>query len=211
MSGFIIVYVIFVSMNLKQHLFGGYLDDGEKILYVAHKHPIVLKVTTAKVSAFGILVPLGLYFVFPKMFFVFLIWGMVGVFGWGYHFLDWYFDVWLLTNAGVVEVKRNGLLDFTSKRIEYHMIEGISYSIRGVLQTIFNYGNIQIDKMGSQISIVLEEAASPKKLERLIMQYQEKYVYDRSVRDHQMLKGMLSDMIAYNVHNETIKVPKKDK
>lgn len=211
MSGLIIVYVIFVSMNLKQYLFGRYLDDDEKILYVAHKHPIVLKVSTAKVSAFGILIPIGLYFLFPKMFFVFMIWVMIGVFGWIYHFLDWYFDVWLLTNAGVVEIKRNGLLDFTSKRIEYHMIEGISYTIRGVLQTIFNYGNIQIDKMGSQISIILEDGASPKKLERLIMKYQERYVYDRSVRDHQMLKGMLSDMIAYNVQNEKIKIPKKEK
>ncbi len=198
-------------MNFKQYLFGRYLDDGERILHVAHKHPIVLKVSTAKVSTFGIMVPIGLYFLFPKMFFILIIWGIIGVFGWIYHFLDWYFDVWLLTNAGVVEVKRNGLLDFTSKRIEYHMIEGISYTIRGFLQTIFNYGDTQIDKMGSQISIILEDAASPKKLERLIMKYQEKYVYDRSVRDHQMLKSMLSDMIAYNVQNEKIKIPKKDK
>ncbi|MCK9186910.1 hypothetical protein M0P48_05800 [Candidatus Gracilibacteria bacterium] len=196
-------------MNLKQYLFGRYLDEGEKLLYVAHRHPLVLKLSTAKPFFFGIFIPVGLYFLFPNFLPFLVVWLVLGMIFWFYNFLDWYLDVWILTNIGVVEVLQHGLLNFTSKRVEYHMIEGISYSIRGVLQTIFSYGDIQIDKMGSQIHIILEDAASPKKLERLIMKYQDKYVYDRSIRDHQMLKGMLSEMIACDVQSERIKLPKK--
>lgn len=134
-------------------------------------------------------------------------WAFFGVCGLIYHFIDWYFDVWLLTTLGVIDIERNGLFDITSTRIEYHMIEGIAYNIKGFLQTLFNYGDITIDKLGAKTSVVLRNAASPKKLERKVMSYQEKYVYEKSIRDHQALKTMLSDMIAYHVQNNKINNP----
>lgn len=196
-------------MNLRRWIFSRYLDEGEKILHVAHKHIIVLKLKTAKISSFGIIAPAILYLLFPKGLIIFVIWVSIAIIAMSYEFLGWYLDAWLLTNTGVVDVQRDALFDFTSTRIEYHMIEGVSYTIKGFLQTVFNYGTITIDKLGTSTSVVLEEAASPKKLERLIMRYQERYVHDKSIRDHQVLKGMLSDMISYHVQNEKIKVPKK--
>ncbi len=194
----------------KYRLFASYLDDGERILHVAHKHILILKIDAAKTTFFGLIVPIIGYFIFPQFLFIFAVWGLVGLGGLLYHYLDWYFDAWLLTNIGVVDVERNGLLDVTSTRIEYHMIEGISYTIKGWLPTIFGYGDITIDKLGAKTSVVLKDAAAPKKLERLVMKCQEKYVYDRSIRDHHALKDMLSEMIAYHAQNKKIDPKRKE-
>ncbi len=191
-------------MNLANRLFASYLDEGERILHVAHRHILIFKVAAAKTTFFGIIIPIIGYFIFPQFLIGFSIWTAVGVFGYFYHFLDWYFDVWVLTNTGVIDIERDGMFDVTTTRIDYHMIEGISYTIKGVMQTIFNYGNITIDKLGAKTSVILLEAASPRKLERIVMRYQEQYIYERSVRDHQALKTMLSDMIAYHVHNQML-------
>lgn len=197
-------------MKFKHRFFRNHLDAGEIILDVWHRHILVLKIDSIKIVFFGILLPILGYFIVPKAILAFAIWLTVGLIGLIYRFFDWYFDAWVLTNTGVIDIEYNGLFDMTSTRIEYHMIEGISYTIKGVLQTMFNYGEITIDKLGAQTSVVLKDARSPKKLERLVMKYQEKYVYDRSVRDHNALKGMLSEMIAYHVQNNKIDISKRD-
>ncbi len=197
-------------MKLRHRFFNSYLDKGERIMHVAHKHVLILKVSSAKTSLFGIVLPFLGYLLFPKFLIIFLAWGVIGLVGLLYHFLDWYFDVWLLTNAGVIDIERDGFFTLTSTRVDYHMIEGMSYSIRGFWATVFNYGEITLDKLGAKTSVVLQDAANPKRLERLVMKYQERFVAARSVRDHQELKGMLSEMIAYHVHNNKLKKPPKD-
>lgn len=194
----------------KYYFYRSYLDDGERILHVAHRHLLILKLASAKTAFFGIIIPLFGYLLFPQILGIFVIWWGIGAVGLLYHFIDWYFDVWLLTNYGVIDIERNGLIDVTSTRIEYHMIEGLSFTIRGWLPTIFNYGDITIDKLGAKTSVVLKDATNPKRLERRVLQYQEKYVYEKSVRDHHQLKDMLSEMIAYHVTGDKIKSSKSD-
>ncbi len=189
-------------MFLKKHV-----DDGEYILRVAHKHVLVLKIDAAKSIFFGILLPVFLYLLLPKLWLPFLIWSFGGFLAFLYHFIDWYFDAWILTNLGVIDIERNGIFNVTSTRIDYHMMEGISYTVNGVIRTIFNYGDITIDKLGAKTSVVLKNAANPRRLERYVMKYQEKFVADKSIVDHQALKGMLAEMIAYHAHNKKIKKP----
>lgn len=198
-------------MKFRERIFSGYLDEGEKIIRVAHRHIIIFKLDAAKPFFFGIAIPFVLYLFFPQVLPLFVLWWIGGLLGVFYYFIDWYYDVWLLTDFGVVDIERNGLFDITATRVEYHMMEGMSYTIKGVIPTIFNYGDITVDKLGAQTFVVLKDAASPKKLERLVMKLQEKYVYERSVRDHHTLKGMLSDMIAYHhVQNEKLNSKRKE-
>lgn len=198
-------------MKFRDRIFSSFLDDGEKIMHVAHRHIIIFKMDSAKPMFFGVVIPIILYLFFPQAWPIFALWGIAGLLGIFYYFIDWYYDAWLLTNTGVVDIERNGMFDITATRVEYHMMEGMSYTIKGVLQTFLNYGDITIDKLGAQTRMVLKDAASPKKLERLVMKYQEKFVNERSVRDHYTLKGMLSDMLAYHVQSGKIDSSKKDK
>ena len=85
-------------MSLKNRLFASYLDDGEKIVYVAHRHILIFKIDAAKTAFFGIVLPVLFFLLFPKLLLVFLIWLFVGIFGLFYHFIDWYYDI--KTNAG---------------------------------------------------------------------------------------------------------------
>ena len=91
------------------------------------------------------------------------------------------------------------------------MIEGIAYTISGFWRTLLNFGDITIDKIGAKTSVVLKDAANPKKLERKVMAFQEKYVSERSIKDHQNLKDMLANMIAYHMQNGKMASSKDNK
>lgn len=189
----------------KYYFFSRYLDDGEFILDIAHRHLLVLKVDSAKVSFFGLLIPSFLYWLFPAAGLLWILWIVIGVFALFDKYVSWYFDAWILTNVGIIDLDREGFFDFTSTRLDYHLIEGVSYTVKGVLQTVFNYGDMTVDKLGTKTSVTLMDAANPKALERKLIAYQEKYVNSKSIRDHEALKGMLSEMIAYHVQNQKIK------
>ena len=191
--------------KLSHRLFSSYLDEGERIVDIAHSHILVFKVAAGKASFFGIILPLFLWYLFPTVPPLFPIaWICVGLVSLVYHFVDWYFDAWLLTNMGVIDVERNGFFDVSATRIEYHMMEGISYQINGILRTIFGYGDITIDKLGTKTSVILRDAANPKKLERRVLKLQDQYIRTRSVRDHGALKDMLSEMIAFHANKKNI-------
>ena len=198
-----------IPMSLRNFIYSGHLDDDEKILDTAHRHFFIYMKDAYKTFIFGMALPAMFFLFFPQAYFVVAIWGGIGVIGMLYHFVDWYFDAWLITNMGVLDIERNGLFDRTSTRIEYHMIEGLSYTIKGFWPTVLNFGDITLDKLGSKTTVILIDGASPKKVERMILHHQEEFVSDKSVRDHHALKDMLSEMIAYHVQNEKIKPSKK--
>lgn len=193
--------------KLSHYFFKSYLDSrGEQILHIAHRHIIKLKMAAAKSLLIGIIIPVVVYllFPFPIIALIAIGWGVVGLCALFYHFLDWYYDVWLITNVGIIAIKRNGLLDISTQRIDYHLIDDISYTIKGVLQTLLNFGDVTIDKMVANVSITLLDAPNPKKLERIINEYRNEYIAKRSIHDHDQLKSMLADMIAYSANSGKI-------
>ncbi len=196
-------------MKLAKLIFASHLDEDEKIIEVIHRHVFVILRDSWKMIFFGFIAPVLFYLLFPQFIVLSIVWFFGGIVGFIDHLTDWYFDAWIITNTGVIDIDRRGPFDRTSTRIEYHMIEGVSYTIRGVWATLLNFGEITIDKLGAQTSVVLTDAPNPKKVERKIMKYQEDYVMERSFRDHNALKGMLSDMIAYHVQTNKIKIPKR--
>ena len=196
-------------MKIRHVFYKGHLDEGEEIFEVARRHWLILKLKLWKSTTFGIIPPIILFYFFPMFFIVSLVWLIGGVTHFIVKYLEWYYDCLLITNIGVVDIERRGIFDNTSKRIEYHMIDGISYTIQGFLPTVLNYGDLVIDKMGSGIQINLEDAANPKKVDRAIMRYQEQFIRSKSFTDHETLKGMLADMIA--THAKKHGVPHADK
>ncbi len=196
-------------MRLKFYLFSGHLDDDEKILYVAHRHPFVVFKASFKILLIGVLAPIVFYLFFPQFLMPALVWLGIGFIGFFYHYFDWYFDAWLITTMGVIDIERNGLFDRNSTRVDYHMIEGMAINISGFWNTIMNFGDITVDKLGARTMLTLVDAANPKRIERMVMRYQEQFVNEKSVRDHDALKGMLSEMIAYHIQSNKIKPPRR--
>ncbi len=188
---------------VKQYrLYNRYLEDGEVILDVAHRHILIFKINAIKSLFFGIALPVVFYFFFPQAYLIALAWGFIGFLGVMYHLIDWYFDAWLLTNVGIIDIEKDGLFNITSTRIEYHTIEGISYSIKNIWGMMFNFGDIVLDKLAAKTNVILKDAWNPKKLERKIVKLQDKYVKEKTIKDHNALKTLLGEMIAYHSHHK---------
>lgn len=176
-------------------MFRGYLNPGEKILYVAHVHPFTIYRSFLKYFFLGLVLPGCFYLMMPPLWPGFAIWGGIGVLYMVRFYLDWYFDAILVTNQTLIDIEWTGIFKRSAARIEYHTIEGVSYEIGGFWGTILNFGNLVIDRIGAGQQIGLNNASFPKTAEREIMGAQNEFMRNKSFRDHQTLKDLLSGML----------------
>lgn len=181
-----------------QFIFKSFLEDREKILFVIHKHPVLHFKNFAQVAFFGLFIPFALWFLFPQTLMFAIIWGTIGVVRLISEFAVWYFDLWLVTDMNIIDIDQKSVFEKSSTRLEYHHIETITYEINGMEATIFNFGDIIIEKTTGN-KLKFKGAFRPKHTVRRLNEYQEKFATDRTFTDHATLKNLISDMLHTHV------------
>lgn len=183
---------------IRDFLFKSYLGDGEQIVFVVHRHVFLESKSFFKIFFFGIFIPAFGWWLFPQVKIFAAVWLGFGALRFIYEFFDWYYDVWVVTNVSIIEIMWRGFFDKSSTRIEYHIIQGIGYEVKGLMPTLFNYGTITLDKFTGTQSI-FDGAVNPKKKAEMLTRAQEQFVTNKSFRDHRALQGILTDLLQRHV------------
>lgn len=186
-------------MSLESYFFNDYLETKEKIVHIVHRHFLVILKDFIRILVLGFGIPGLFWFLFPQISIIAIIWMIIGLGKSLYVLYKWYYDVWVITDRAVIDIKSETIWDITTTRIEYHMIEGMTYSVKGFWATIFNYGDILLEKIGGGTAVSLEHAKKPQKVETKILKQQEKYMSSQSMRDHQALRQLLAGMVRDHV------------
>lgn len=183
-----------LAMILDKILFRNLLDEGEKILMVAHVHPFMVYPMLLKVVFFGFLMPAGAYFLFPMLWTIWAVWAAIGILLFCYRFMQWYLDAWIVTNTSVIDHEWISPFSQSTNRIEYGNIDGISNEIKGFWGTIMRFGNIQITHVSGS-PLILKNVSSPRKVERFIMEHQQNFIHEQGMQDHENLKELLTKLL----------------
>lgn len=184
-----------------QIMFRKYLEPGEKVLEVCHRHFFIILGGILRLLFFGFLIPLFLYYLFPAFTLFFVLWVVISCIRLLYIVFIWYYDALLITNISLIRTLWSGFFNRSSTRLEYPMVEGLSYAIQGFRKTVFNYGHVTIERAGGAAAIQFLDAVSPQKVERLVLHYQEKFVTDQNLKDSKSLQNLLVTMLRH--HSKT--------
>lgn len=178
--------------------FGRHLDEGEKIGYVVHRHWFSVFGEFFKLALFGMAIPWVLWAMFPGFFWLAVIWSALSYIIFIYQFLDWFFDVWIITDQSIMTVEWNGFFNRNSLRIEYETIDGVGYEVSGLGQTLFGYGTIFIEKPSGE-TMSMHNAINPKKVELEILRWKEQYIQNKTMTNTNELQRLLSELVAEHV------------
>ena len=186
---------------LNSSLFKKHLEDDEQVISVVHKHwvlgikylfwPVLLEV-------FLILVIISapklevLYTVGALVFIVF-IWMLR-------NFFDYFLDAWIITDSGIIDVEWHGWFHRQSSRVLFSDIQGVSYEIQGIINTIFRYGTISVEKVSTGNAISIDNVASPKGVEAIILNNMEEYLHKKNLKDAKAVQDILSNVISREMH-----------
>ena len=190
-------------MSPQKLIFQKHLEEGEEILFVAHRHWASAFGGVLEVLFFGFLLPWGLYgagFNSPFFLKLALLWSVLAICRLIYVWIDWYADAWLATSTGVIFIQWHGFFNNSSSRVGYADIESLGYAINGFWPTVLHYGDLTLNPISGH-AVTLSMAANPKKTEMTLMRCQEQFLNDRDMQDSGALKELLSKMVAHHLRS----------
>lgn len=145
------------------------LHADEEIIAILHHHPT----TYAKQIAITAILILGAFFL---MFYFFSLGELgvalfcalllTGIFYGLREFFIWYNNSAVITSQRLVDIDQSGFFHCSVSDVSYEKIMDISYSVRGVWQTIFHIGNIKVQASG--VTILLRNIQQPGKVNQLL-------------------------------------------
>ncbi|MFA7208700.1 MAG: PH domain-containing protein [Parcubacteria group bacterium] len=105
-----------------------------------------------------------LLLVFSESLFAMLIWVLFFLV-----WIDYYFDVWIITSKRIVNITQRGLFSREVSEVELDKIQDVSAEVLGIIPTFLNYGDVQIQTAAEQEKFLFEKVADPYALKNIIM------------------------------------------
>lgn len=160
------------------------LDSNERVLSVVRRHWLLfaldvffLAVLAAIPLALFSLVPASVRAAFPSgasggelgIFFysLWLLFLWVALF---VRWTDYYLDIWVITDKRVMDVEQKGLFNREITTANLGKIQNVTIEIRGMLATLFGFGDVRIETAGAEKdSIVIKTAQNPQRVKETIL------------------------------------------
>ena len=154
----------------------------EKVEYVLRRHLITF---VPQIIFFVVLVviPVALYFmiinIFPALLENEVLYVVAILLGSIYylsillfafsHFIDFYLDVWVVTNDRVVDVEQFGLFSRTISELDLFRIQDVTTDVHGVFASLFQYGKLTITTASTNVSLVFRDIPNPNKIRQELL------------------------------------------
>jgi len=142
---------------------------------MVRKHWILLILSLAKAFLSLLFFFLVIYLIgFSRIFasialsLILAIWFLVTLVYGFYEWAVWWLDLYVLTNKRVVNIEQKSLFARQVSETNLDKIQDVTFGIKGILATFFNYGTVKVATAGSETVINLEQVRSPERLQKII-------------------------------------------
>ena len=85
-------------------------------------------------------------------------------------FIDYYLDIWIVTNERVINVEQLGLFARVASELNLTAVQDVTSDVRGIVHTLFDYGIVHIQTAGEKTRFVFKQIHHPEIVKRQIIQ-----------------------------------------
>ncbi len=108
-------------------------------------------------------------------------------------FMDYYLDIWIVTNRRVLNIEQTGLFSRTISELRMYRIQDVTSIITGPLHTILGYGKVEVQTAGEKLRFEFEDIPQPNVIAKSILELSEidrREHLDDAVEDFSMADKM---------------------
>lgn len=138
--------------------------EGEELLFIFRRHIIAMRK-----GFYGLLIPFMITSIPPLIWqdklelFLLPLAGLgVGLFIFAYHFMMWYFTVYIVSSERLRQVTQRGFFGTDVVELRLSKVQNISYNIPGFSGEVFGYGTIVIQTFVGDL--VIHKVEHPNKI-----------------------------------------------
>ena len=82
---------------------------------------------------------------------------------------DFYYDVWIITNWRIIDCDQQGLFRRNiSSILNLDHIQDIQTTVVGIIKTVLDYGNIEVQTAAAKREFIFEDVAHPRQVEKMV-------------------------------------------
>jgi len=186
--------------DFKKFHFAGQ-KSGEEIIMVVHRHWFnileqMLLVFFMLFFMFSGAIYLPILFTAlqssPLNYFFFFLENVFAMFIWIFFFLIWidyYFDVWIITNLRIVNIEQKGLFNRSVSEMDFGRIQDVTAEVIGIIPTFFNYGDVFIQTAAETERFLFRQVPDPYHIKDVLMQLQKQRVHQKTAEFRKMMEG----------------------
>ncbi len=86
-----------------------------------------------------------------------------------FSFIDFYLDIWLITNKRIIDVKQEGFFSRTIAEQKLYRVQDVTSEVKGAFPTIFKYGNVYIQTAGEEQRFFFHEVSNPDGVRNMLI------------------------------------------
>ncbi|MDO8240538.1 MAG: PH domain-containing protein [Candidatus Moranbacteria bacterium] len=88
--------------------------------------------------------------------------------------IDYYFDVWIITTRRIVNIEQKGLFIRTVSELEFDKIQDITTEVKGIIPTFLNFGDVFVQTAAEKDRFTFRQIPNPYAVKDLLMNLEEK-------------------------------------
>lgn len=85
------------------------------------------------------------------------------------HFIDYYLDIWIVTNDRIVDVEQFGLFSRTISELDLFRIQDVTTDVHGFFPTFFNYGDVSVKTASQNLDIIFRNVSNPNHIRQQLL------------------------------------------
>jgi hypothetical protein len=198
--------LMFYSLFFLKHL-----EDDETLVRIVRQFNVVAVNTLFWPSvaliagwAFLVIAPVRMVFIIVSVWTIFMLaW-------WINKFMEYYLDVWIITDHGIIDLKWQGWFHRQSTRILYSDIQGVSCETKGISETLMGCGTISMEKISTGAAVSLPHVRNPRTIEKLILHQMEAYLHKKNLKNAKHVQDLLAEFVAEKINFESLPSKGKD-
>lgn len=145
--------------------------DDEEVLFVFHKHPIVMRKGLV-ICMFGPLIgilpaafdpALGLNVFFGGLVAGFLLGILMFMPSW----ISWHFSVFIVTDQRFIQITQKGLFHRSVADLSLSQIQSVNYEVSGLQETLLGFGTIKMQTYVGDLTV--RDVHHPSKLQKKLL------------------------------------------
>ncbi|MFC1598469.1 PH domain-containing protein [Patescibacteria group bacterium] len=156
-------------------------QKGEKLILFIRRHWIVIIGHYLLYISLG-LIPVGLYFfikyaepsyltgafTYPLLLLLGSLYYLYILLFFFNAFLDYYLDVWIVTNKRIINIEQKGLFNRVIAEHELDKIQDVTGEQKGVFATIFSFGDVSVQTAGEVPMFIFRQVDNPFEVAKTI-------------------------------------------
>ena len=86
-----------------------------------------------------------------------------------YGFIDFYLDVYIVTDRRIVDIKQDGFFKRAISELNFRQIQDVNAKVSGVFPTLLHYGDVFIQTAGEQANFNFQSIPHPYEMSKIII------------------------------------------